>query len=61
MTDPESVLAAPKETVPMLLIALQYKTITGKLRVEIVKARHMKTLNVQKAPGIIVLLCLCFY
>ncbi len=51
MTDPESILVAPKETVPMLQISLQYKTITGKLTVEIIKARHMKTLNVQKAPG----------
>jgi hypothetical protein len=49
--DPESVLAAPKETVPMLLISLQYKTVTGRLTVEIIKARHMKTLNVQKVPG----------
>lgn len=48
--DPESVLAAPKETVPMLLISLQYKTVTGRLTVEIIKARHMKTLNVQKVP-----------
>lgn len=35
----------------MLLVALQYKSVTGKLRVEIVIARHMKTLNVQKSPG----------
>ena len=51
MTDPESILAAPKQNVPMLQISLQYKSITGKLTVEIIKGRHMKTLNVQKAPG----------
>ena len=50
VTNPESILSAPKQTVPMLQISLQYKTVTGKITVEIIKARHMKTLNVQKAP-----------
>ncbi|XP_028398734.1 synaptotagmin-14-like [Dendronephthya gigantea] len=50
VVDPESILAAPKETVPMLQISLQYRTITGKLTVEIIKARHMKIPNLQKAP-----------
>ena len=51
VTDPEAALMAPKETVPMLQVSLQHKCITGKLNVEIIKARHMKTLTIQKAPG----------
>lgn len=50
VTDPEAALMAPKETVPMLQVSLQHKCITGKLNVEIIKARHMKTLTIQKAP-----------